>query len=70
MNHAFNELGLDKSEQTENFINSSQTRHDDDPYSVFKSPGVVNSWKKELDTEIVEKIYLRTESESLSEFLD
>lgn len=45
-------LDIPWSDQTEEFINASRTRHDPGPYSVYKSPSVAHRWRTELQPEI------------------
>lgn len=66
----FIQLGIEPSLQTKQFIAHCHQRHDADPYSVFKSKQVLDSWKMELDQVIASEIIHRTSSSKLTYFLD
>lgn len=65
----FDGLGYDLHPQTLQFLEDCHQRHDSDPYSVFKSKQVVDSWKTELDEKIAAEISHDTEQHGLGQFL-
>lgn len=65
----FDRVGLEFCEQTRDFLLSSQSRHDEDPYSVYKDRTVLESWKYELDSRIAEEIMSDSVRYGLEEFL-
>lgn len=53
----FEFLGLSWSQQTQTFISESIGKHRDSYYAIRKDPKIAaNSWRNELDSEIVDKI--------------
>lgn len=66
----FNDVDLTFTEQTRKFISLSKTKHDDDPYSVFKNSDVLYSWKSELIHDIAEEIVETVHDYGLSRYLD
>jgi len=65
----FNDIGMQLHPQTAEFLAVCHSRHDKDPYSVYKSKAVLDEWKSELDPGIVETIIHETEVRGLSCFL-
>lgn len=65
----FAALKYDLYPQTLQFLEDCHQRHDPDPYSVFKSKQVVDSWKNELNEKIAVKILHDTEQRGLGQFL-
>jgi len=53
----FKFCNLKFSTQTEDFLNKSMSVHQSGDYDVFKSVRVKDSWRQELDAEIVKEIY-------------
>jgi hypothetical protein len=66
----FSIIKLDVCPQTMNFLKECHTKHSDDPYAVFKSKEVVNSWKNSLREDIAETITRLTVAEGLEHYLD
>lgn len=66
----FGFLGIELTAQTEKFVEDSQTRHDDNPYAVFKNPTVKDKWKAELHPLIQEEILRETAGTELQRFVD
>ena len=65
----FKRVGVPYSDQTVNFLRDCHGRHDDNPYSIYKSPDVENKWKKELSIKISEQIINETRKEGLGDFI-
>jgi hypothetical protein len=66
----FRLCGLEVGEQTRHLLARCHDSHQDDPYSIFKSPKVVHQWKQQLDPEIQEAILRETqEDERLRKFI-
>ena len=65
----FEFTGLELEEQTLEFISKSQSRHDEDSYSVYKSKKVVESWKKSLPLHIQKEILDEIRDTKLSRFI-
>jgi hypothetical protein len=65
----FSFFGLAYTEQTSRFLRSSHQRHHDDPYAVFKEPGVKDRWIVELDSAIREAILEDVGETELRRFL-
>ncbi len=65
----FEFFGLEYTEQTEYFLGASHSRHDDNPYAVFKDPCVKDRWKSELDPKIQKEIIEEIAGTDLSIFL-
>jgi hypothetical protein len=51
----FELCGLDLHGQVEEFLRSSKSRHDDDPYSVFRSQANDDRWHGVIPEDIVEQ---------------
>ncbi len=67
---AFSFAGLDVEAQVTDFIHASQSRHLDDPYAVYKSPGVKDKWREQLDFRIVQAIAQDLSGTKLESFLE
>jgi hypothetical protein len=65
----FEFVSLDFSYQTKEFILQSKCRHDDDPYSVYRSKANDESWKTVLPKEISDEILIQVYKENLQEYL-
>lgn len=65
----FKKLSIPYGLQTEEFLVSCHSLHDDDPYSVFKSRDVENQWKTKLDSSISNEIIDRTVAAGLEQFI-
>jgi len=61
--------GLDVQAQVEEFLRLSKSRHDADPYSVFRSQANDETWHSILPNDIVEQILREVCDTPLSEFL-
>lgn len=57
------------SEQTQNFIQESRSKHIESPYAVFKNESVVDSWRSQLDQKIIDEIYSELSGSRLEKFL-
>lgn len=66
----FTTLGIDLHPQSVDFLSNSHSRHDDDPYSVYKDISVVHRWKDELNPAIADEILEISRENGLSCFLD
>lgn len=65
----FHFLDLEYTEQTERFLKASHQRHEDDPYAVFKNPGVKDRWRNGLDPRIQQEIIDEIRGTDLERFL-
>ena len=65
----FAHLGLEFTNQTLNFLSSSQRRHDSDSYAVYKDSSVKDAWHSELDEQIRREILDEIEGSELERFL-
>ncbi len=65
----FNFSGLEICEQVEDFLIASKSRHDSDPYSVFRAKASDNLWKKALPNEIVKQVASELKHTPLDIFL-
>jgi hypothetical protein len=65
----FDWLGLQYTEQTESFLQQSQTTSVPGDYSVFRSPLVKERWRSELQPEIRDAIFSELEGTDLARFL-
>ncbi len=65
----FEFCGLDVCQQTLNFLLASKSRHDSDPYSVFRARASDDSWRSVLPAEIVDQIILELKNSPLNTFL-
>lgn len=70
MQAMFNQLEIDWSTQTDDFIKASQSRHSEHKRSVFKDPSVVSRWRGKLNEGIAETILAETRGTPLERFLD
>lgn len=66
----FKRLLIPYTTQTIGFLSDCNSKHNDDPYSIFKSKDVETKWKDELDRSISEIIIKDTLASGLGEFLD
>jgi hypothetical protein len=66
---AFSFVGLRMEDQVMDFIRMSQSRHSDDAYALFKSPGVKERWRAELDPGIADEIITDLKGTALERFL-
>jgi len=60
---------LDVHAQVEEFLRSSKSRHEEDPYSVFRSQANDNKWHGVIPKDIVEQILREVHGTLLSTFL-
>jgi len=65
----FDFLGLEMRKEVHDFISVSQSKHDSDPYSVFRGKADDNRWQNILPTEICEEIRLELHNSDLEQFL-
>lgn len=65
----FNFCGLEVCDQVRDFLSVSKSRHDPDPYSVFRSKANDESWRGILPAEIVEQVVLELKQTPLETFL-
>jgi hypothetical protein len=65
----FESIGIEMTQQTLEFLSDCHARHDQDPYSVFKTKAVVDVWKTELNARIAETIINETNASGLNYFL-
>ena len=65
----FDFCGLEVSPQVQNFLSESKSRHDTDPYSVYRGQASDNRWKTVLPDEIVKQIKLEIVNTPLNRFL-
>jgi len=61
--------GLKVCDQVEDFLRASKSRHDSDPYSVFRARASDDRWQGVLPDEIVKQIMLELKHTSLDIFL-
>ena len=66
----FDFCGLEVCSQVEEFLAESKSRHDPDPYSVFRAYASDEGWRGNLQDEIVKQILLELKNTSLEVFLD
>ncbi|MGY4878615.1 sulfotransferase family protein [Vreelandella aquamarina] len=66
----FKKIGIPFTEQTQYFLDACHQRHDNDPYSVFKSKSALNSWEKALNKEIKNEIFFEIKKEQLDKFIN
>jgi hypothetical protein len=66
----FDFLELKYTQQTDNFLKSSHSKHDDDSYAVFKDPKVKDRWKWKLNEQIQKEIIREVEHTELRRFLE
>ena len=65
----FDFCGLKVCDQVENFLSASKSRHDSDPYSVFRANASDDRWQGVLPDAIVKQIMLELKHTSLDIFL-
>lgn len=65
----FDFCGLNVCEQVQEFLVASKSRHDPDPYSVFRSKASDDRWQDVLPDEIAKKIMLELKKNPLDIFL-
>lgn len=65
----FEFLNLELGEQTRAFVQESQNREDDNPYSVFRKNQTDERWKSELQPDIVSEIKADLKGTDLERFL-
>lgn len=65
----FDFCGLKVCDQVENFLSASKSRHDSDPYSVFRANASDKRWQDILPDEIAKQIMLELKNTSLDIFL-
>jgi len=65
----FELCGLEVNAQVEEFLRSSKSRHEDDPYSVFRAQASDDKWHSILPDEVVEHIRREVHGTPLSTFL-
>jgi hypothetical protein len=65
----FESCGLDVHAQVEEFLRTSKSRHDADPYSVFRGQANDDKWHGILPVDIVEQILCEVHGTPLSIFL-
>ena len=65
----FDFAGLPYQEQTRNFVTSSTSKNDEDPYGIFRVKDSDDSWKGNLPDFIVEKINAELRHSDLEQFL-
>ena len=61
---------LEVCRQVEDFLSASKSRHDSDPYSVFRAQANDNRWHDVLPSEVVSQIMLELKDTPLNIFLD
>ncbi len=66
----FDFCGLKLCEQVEDFISASKSRHDSDPYSVFRSEAGDGRWREMLPGEIARQIVAELKDSPLKIFID
>lgn len=65
----FDFCGLEVCRQVEDFLTASKSRHDSDPYSVFRAKANDDHWQDVLPDEIVKQIMLELKHSPLNIFL-
>lgn len=65
----FDFCGLEVCDQVQEFLLASKSRHDPDPYSVFRAEASDDRWQGVLPDEIVKQIMLELKDTSLDIFL-
>ena len=66
----FKRLSIPYEKQTADFLRDCNSRHDEDPYSVFKGIDVEKKWATELNSAIAQEIIKDTIASGLSRFLE
>ncbi|MCE9551588.1 MAG: sulfotransferase [Betaproteobacteria bacterium] len=65
----FDFCGLEVCDQVRDFLDASKSRHDPDPYSVFRAKASDDRWQDILPDEIAKKIMLELKNTPLDIFL-
>jgi hypothetical protein len=65
----FDFCGLEVCDQVRDFLDASKSRHDSDPYSVFRAKASDDRWQGVLPDEIAKQIMLELKNTSLDIFL-
>jgi len=65
----FDFIGLEFTEQTNSFLVNCHSVNKESPFSVFKNKSVKDSWKKELDSYILNEIIQDLRDTKLAKFL-
>lgn len=65
----FDRCGLNMCEQVEEFVAASRSRHDADPYSVYRAQASDDRWRDVLPDEVVKVIVSEVEESPLEAFL-
>lgn len=65
----FTFTGLEVCDQVQEFLLESKSRHDPDPYSVYRSNANDKNWQDILPDEIVKQVMLELKNTSLEDFL-
>jgi len=65
----FDFCGLEICSHVRNFLVASKSRHDKDPYSVFRSEACDDRWRDELPNQITKQIILELKNTPLDTFL-
>lgn len=65
----FDFCGLEVCDQVRDFLDASKSRHDPDPYSVFRAKASDDRWQDVLPDEIAKKIMLELKNTPLDIFL-
>ncbi|GEM_PF-312648 len=66
----FHAAGLPLTRQTEDFLDASTTRENDDPYSVYRSGQRDDKWREGLDRRIVTEVRRDLRDSALETYLD
>lgn len=70
INNLFKGLSIPYTMQTSDFLKNCNSRHNNDPYSVFKSTDVENKWKDKLDKSIAQEIIAESIASGFGEFIE
>jgi hypothetical protein len=65
----FDFCALDVCAQVRDFLAASKSKHDSDPYSVFRGQATDDNWQNILPVEIVRQIKLELKNTPLNIFL-
>lgn len=65
----FDFCGLELNRQVQDFLIASKSRHDDDPYSVYRANASDDSWRSLLPEEIIKHIVMELKNSSLDIFI-
>jgi len=66
----FNFVGLEFTEQTESYLKTTHSVHQESRYAVFKNKNVKNKWKRQLNSKIINEIFSDIKKTPLENFLD